>query len=276
MPVRRSAVATTAVRAPPDDYRLASADVVRRSDRRSAFRRDRGRRAVERFGRGRRRTRFIAVPIRAPPRRRRRIAFMSRSTVLISVPHGASAGNMLRHGLIPNLLSGDASLRVVVVSPLTRDEGFVREFAHPRVTFEDLPAHRPSGVEARIQALMQACYLESGITESVRIRRAEAQAKGTIRWIGAKARLARLAAPSLARPETRYDLSDRRVSHPWADSLFERYAPSLLVTSSPGLIFSEVPLLRTAVRRRVRAMAIDPSWDNFTNKLLPVRRVDRL
>ena len=23
-------------------------------------------------------------------------------------------------------------------------------------------------------------------------------------------------------------------------------------------------------------MAIDPSWDNFTNKLLPVRRVDRL
>ncbi len=23
-------------------------------------------------------------------------------------------------------------------------------------------------------------------------------------------------------------------------------------------------------------MAIDPSWDNFTNKLIPVRRVDRL
>jgi len=26
----------------------------------------------------------------------------------------------------------------------------------------------------------------------------------------------------------------------------------------------------------VRSMAVDPSWDNFTNKLLPVRRVDRL
>jgi hypothetical protein len=23
-------------------------------------------------------------------------------------------------------------------------------------------------------------------------------------------------------------------------------------------------------------MAIDPSWDNFTNKLMPVRRVNRL
>ena len=188
----------------------------------------------------------------------------------------ARAGNMLRHGLIPHLLGGAASLRVVVVSPLTRDERFVREFAHPRVSFEDLPAHRPLGLEARIQALMQACYLESGITESVRIRRAEAQAKGTIRWIGPKARLARLIAPSLARPETRYDVSDRRVSHAGAETLFDTYAPSLLVTSSPGLIFSEVPLLRTAVRRGVRAMAIDPSWDNFTNKLLPVRRVDRL
>ena len=50
----------------------------------------------------------------------------------------------------------------------------------------------------------------------------------------------------------------------------------MLVASSPGLILAEVPLLRTAVRRGIRAMAIDPSWDNFTNKLLPVRRVDRL
>src|SRR5207249_1964024 len=69
---------------------------------------------------------------------------------------------------------------------------------------------------------------------------------------------------------------DRRISHQWADRLFDRYRPALLVSSSPGLIYSEVPLLRTAVRRRVRAVAIDPSWDNFTNKLLPVRRVDRL
>ena len=46
------------------------------------------------------------------------------------------------------------------------------------------------------------------------------------------------------------------------------YRPALLVASSPGLIFSEVPLLRTAVRRRVRSMAVDPSWDNFTNKLI--------
>ena len=198
------------------------------------------------------------------------------STVLVSVPHGAAAGNMLRHGLLAGVLASFPGLRVVLVSPLSRDAGFVRELAHPRVVFEDLPAHTPSGLEGRLLSFMQACYLESGITESVRIRRAEAQAKGAIRWIGAKALIARALAPSLGRPESRYDLSDRFVSHPHADALFDRHAPALLVTSSPGLILSEVPLLRTAARRGVRALAIDPSWDNFTNKLLPVRKVDRL
>lgn len=203
-------------------------------------------------------------------------------SVMVSVPHGASAGNMLRHGLLPRLLAaGDsgsdaAEIRVVIASPLTRDAAFAREFEHERVVFEDLPAHQPSGLEARLQSLMQAAYLDSGITESVRIRRAEGRAAGTIRWVSTKARLARTLVRSVARPASRYDLSDSLVSHRSAEDLFDRHEPSLLVVSSPGLIFSEVPLLRTARRQRVRAMAIDPSWDNFTNKLLPVRRTDRL
>src|SRR5215831_14392169 len=205
---------------------------------------------------------------------------MTPVTVIVSVPHGASAGNMLRHGLLPRLLGAAGSqtlnIRVVIASPLSRDSAFVSEFQHERVVFEDLPAHHPSGLEARLQSMMQAAYLDSGVTESVRIRRMEASAAGTVRWVGAKARLARLLLPSIARPASRYDLSDNLVSHRSAEELFDRSEPSLLVVSSPGLIFSEVPLLRTARRQRVRSIAIDPSWDNFTNKLLPVRRVDRL
>ena len=75
---------------------------------------------------------------------------------------------------------------------------------------------------------------------------------------------------------SRYALSDRLVSHPGMEQLFDRYQPVLIVAANPGLVFSEVPLLRTARRRGVRSMAIDPSWDNFTNKLIPVRQVDRL
>jgi hypothetical protein len=196
--------------------------------------------------------------------------------IVFAVPHGAAAGNMVRTGIVRRVIECDPSVRAVILSPMAADSEFVNEVSHPRMTVDTLPPHRPAGLEARLLALMQAGYLESGVTESVRIRRAEAHAKGTIRWIGLKHAIARTVLPSMVSKETRYDAIDSRVSHPQAEQLFDRYRPELVVTSSPGLILSEVPLLRTAKRRGVRAMAIDPSWDNFTNKLMPVRRVDRL
>ena len=200
----------------------------------------------------------------------------TRAVVFVSVPHGAAAGNILRTGLVSRLLAAQSDCEVVLLSPLVNDEAFVRECRHPRVRVVDLPSHQPAGLEARLMALIQASYIDSRATESVAIRRQEAIANKTIRWIRAKRLLASALAPSIVRKPTRYELIDRLVSHPQAEALFDRYRPALLVTSSPGLIFSEIPLLRTAVRRRVRTVAVDPSWDNFTNKLLPVRRVDRL
>ena len=202
--------------------------------------------------------------------------FQHLHTVAVSIPHGGNAGNVLRTGLVRRLLEATDQARILLLSPLVKDPAFTAEFADPRVVFEDLPVHRPQGLEARLLAIVQAGYLTSNVTESIRIRRAEAIAKGTIRWMRAKRTLARACAPSMVRPATRWHVSDSLVSHPSAEALFDRYRPVLYVASSPGLIFSELPLLRTAARRRVRSMAVDPSWDNFTNKLLPVRRVNRL
>jgi hypothetical protein len=196
--------------------------------------------------------------------------------VLLSVPSGASAGSVLRTGLVDRLLAAHPSAHIVLLSPLVRDPAFVREFTRPRVTLEELPPHAPQGLEGRLVALMQASYLGSWATESVRIRFDEARRNKTIRWIRTKRFLTRLFAPSMARKATRYDLIDRLISHPAAEQLFDKYNPALVVVSSPGLIFAEIPLLRTAVRRGVRSVAIDASWDNFTNKLIPTRRVDRL
>jgi CDP-glycerol:poly(glycerophosphate) glycerophosphotransferase len=196
--------------------------------------------------------------------------------VLVSVPHGGSAGNMLRSGLVQRILDAGRDVEVVLVSPLVDDPAFVEEFKHPRVHFEPLPPHRPAGLEARLMSLIQASYLDSSITEAVQIRRQEAIAKKTMRFIRAKRLLASALAPSIVRKESRYQLSDRLVSHSSSEQLFDRYRPVLLVTSNPGLILAEVPLLRTAARRGVLSMAVDASWDNFTNKVLPVRRVDRL
>lgn len=198
-------------------------------------------------------------------------------TVFVSVPHGTSAGNMLRSGrLLDRILESDPALQVVLLSPMANDAQFVREFTRPNVHIVDLPGHTPSGLEARLLAIVQASYLSQGQTESVRIRLQEARANGIIRWLGVKGALGRLLVQPFTRNGSRYALSDRLVSHPAIERLFDQYRPVLVIAANPGLVFSEVPLLRTARRRGVFSMAIDPSWDNFTNKLIPVRQVDRL
>jgi hypothetical protein len=197
--------------------------------------------------------------------------------VFISVPHGTSAGNMLRSGgLLDRVLESDPSLHVVLLSPMSKDPQFVREFERPRVTFGDEPAHVPAGLEARLLAIVQASYLSQGQTESVRIRLAEARANGIIRWLPLKGLIGKVLVQPFTRSGSRYAISDRLIAHPAMEQLFDRYRPVLVIAANPGLVFSEVPLLRTAKRRGVRSMAIDPSWDNFTNKLIPVRQVDKL
>ena len=184
---------------------------------------------------------------------------------------------MLRSGgLLDRILESDSSLSVVLLSPMSRDPQFAREFERPRVTLVDEPAHTPSGIEARLLAVVQASYLSQGQTESVRIRLAEARANGIIRWLPLKGLIGRALVQPFTRKGSRYAISDLLVSHSEMEKLFDRYQPVLVIAANPGLVFSEVPMLRTAKRRGVRSMAIDPSWDNFTNKLIPVRQVDRL
>lgn len=197
--------------------------------------------------------------------------------VFVSVPHGTSAGNMLRAGgLLDRLQEFDRTLQMVLLSPMARDAAFVKEFERPGVRIIDQPPHVPAGLEARLLSLVQAAFLSRGRTESVRIRMMEARASGIIRWLPMKAVIGRVLTRLGSGSGSPYALSDRLVSHPEMERLFDEHQPVLVVCANPGLVFSEVPLMRTARRRGVTCMVIDASWDNFTNKLLPVRQADRL
>src|SRR4030095_16683787 len=93
---------------------------------------------------------------------------LMRGSIFISVPHGTSAGNMLRSGgLLDRVLDADRSLRVVLLSPMSRDAAFVREFSRDRVQFVDQPAHTPPGLRARPLAILPATQLEPGRGETV-------------------------------------------------------------------------------------------------------------
>jgi CDP-glycerol:poly(glycerophosphate) glycerophosphotransferase len=191
------------------------------------------------------------------------------------IPNGSSAGNVLRSGVLARILEQVDDLGVVLLSPLAADAAFTGEFAHPRVGVESLPPHVPSGLEARLLGIVQARYLEERTTDTIRIKLAASHAGTALRYRRAKALIGRVLSP---RPDSGrwYDISDRLVADPDAERVFARHRPTLVAVSTPGLIFSEIPILRTARRHRVPAMAVDLSWDNLTNKLFPIRRIDRL
>ena len=105
---------------------------------------------------------------------------------------------------------------VVIVSPLVKDAAFVREFAHPRVRFEDLPPHRPAGLEgaaagARAGRLPRLGRHRVGADPPGRRR----SRRRTIRWIRAQAAAgARRSRRRSCGRRRRYDVIDRLVSHP--------------------------------------------------------------
>jgi len=119
---------------------------------------------------------------------------VSSPCLLWSIPHGASAGSMLRTGVLAAVLDAVPELRVVLLSPLSAEPAFTSEFAHPRVSFETLPPHAPAGFEGRLFGIVQARYLQVCTTDTLRIR-ASKEFPGATRWRTVKRILGRGVAP---------------------------------------------------------------------------------
>src|SRR5215210_7386093 len=55
--------------------------------------------------------------------------------------------------------------------------------------------------------------------------------------------------------------------------LFEQERPALVLTPTTGIYFGEGPLMGRADKLGIPILAIDLSWDHFTTKTAPLRRV---
>jgi CDP-glycerol:poly(glycerophosphate) glycerophosphotransferase len=152
-----------------------------------------------------------------------------------------------------------------------------------------LAPHEPGFLERRIIRILQEKYVKTMPTESMRIRIArekQLEHGREVRYldrggIGApKTKLVRallagvtklpLSLPFLFRLLDRATLGDR-----YAD-LFQREKPALVLTPTTGIYFGEGPLMGRADAEHVPILAIDLSWDHFTTKTAPLRRVDAL
>jgi hypothetical protein len=215
-------------------------------------------------------------------------------TLLLCIPSGTPAANLLRTSVFP-LVRDDPSVgKVVILSPYSTEQRFVDEFAGPKVRFADLAPGVPGWLERRFIRVMQEKFVKTMPTESMRIRVARAEllereaTKGghEVRYLdrgqlgqsirGPK-RLALKALTTLPLPIGRwFALSDLFTLRGEYADLFAAMRPALVVTPTTGLYFSEGPLLARATRARVPAVAVDLSWDHFTTKTAPLRRVAAL
>jgi len=177
--------------------------------------------------------------------------------------------------------------RLVILSPLVRQARFREEFAADKVTFEELLPHQPGWLERRIIRVLQEKYVKTMPTDSMRIRvarerRLEATARevryldrGGLSEPSTRARRAAmgllkrlpLPLPLLFRTSDWLTLGGRY------RELFHREPPDVLVTPTTGIYFGEGPLMARADTRGVPILAVDLSWDHFTTKTAPLRRV---
>jgi hypothetical protein len=212
-------------------------------------------------------------------------------TLFFCIPSGTPAANLLRTSVFP-LVRDDPSVgRIVILSPYVADRHFVDEFAGPKVAFGDLAPGVPGWLERRFIRIMQEKFVKTMPTDSMRIRVARADLleraqQREVRYLdrgqigGSIKGPKRLALKALTGPplsiDTWFRISDHfTLGRQYAD-LFARERPDLVVTPTTGLYFSEGPLLGRADRAGVPAIAVDLSWDHFTTKTAPLRRVAAL
>ncbi|MFN8636049.1 MAG: hypothetical protein U0893_19550 [Chloroflexota bacterium] len=210
-------------------------------------------------------------------------------TVFLCIPSGTPAANLLRTDVYRLLRESPLVGRIVILSPLVKEAAFREEHAAEKVAFAELEPHEPDFVERRIIRILQEKYVKTMPTESMRIRVArERQAElgretryldrgglGAPKTKVVRALLAGVTKLPLSLPFL-FKVLDKATLGDRYKALFERWQPDIVLTPTTGIYFGEGPLMGRADKLRIPILAIDLSWDHFTTKTAPLRRVDGL
>ncbi len=198
----------------------------------------------------------------------------SGQTLLLSVPSGHNAANLLQGAFVRTLLDGGA--RLVVLSPFAADPRFTERFASPRLTFEPLHPYAPRPLEQAVESILSEQFLLTSRLRAVRLQRDRARLMDD--WNG------RMTLGALKSIVSRLPIARRHwfrvaaglVDGRHYDALLRRHRPALVVTSTAGFLLAEVPLIYAAKRRGVPQAGVDLGWDNLSSKYHTIRPVDFL
>jgi hypothetical protein len=207
-------------------------------------------------------------------------------TVFLCIPSGTPAANLLRTDVFRLLRESPLIGRIVILSPLVREAAFRDEFASEKVAFAELQHHEPGFLERRIIRILQEKYVKTMPTKSMRIRVArerQLELGREVRYLdrgglaAPKTKLVRALLAGVTRLPLSlpllFKLLDVATLGDRYRKVFERERPALVLTPTTGIYFGEGPLMGRADKLGIPILAIDLSWDHFTTKTAPLRRV---
>jgi hypothetical protein len=185
-------------------------------------------------------------------------------TIMVSLPYGMCIRDMMRSDVLETLLP---EARVVAVTPVADREDFIKEFSRDGIVLEKLKDYRLSRIEWFFWRMEYEIFwgLNVGSVRTMQIKdltkkktqllayltqRVARMILGKNRWLMHKIE----------------DLGPRLFGENGYGELFDKYSPSILVTSGTVGSNMEKPLMRAAKNRKIPIIIKVMSWDNFTTK----------
>jgi hypothetical protein len=185
-------------------------------------------------------------------------------TILVSLPYGMSARNILRSQIFHILREGT---RIILLTPLHGDPNFRKEFESPGVVIRDLPRSFPILFKAfryLVDIVESYAFTRETKRETLMILQESLKKDYPLIYFFRIAIGATLGRSKTVLKIMR-NLQWKFLSHAYYEALFNEFSPDLVFLTHP-LALEEFPLAYYAKRRKVPIVAMIHSWDNITAK----------
>jgi hypothetical protein len=199
--------------------------------------------------------------------------------IFISIPNGLVALSILRSGILKNICESKNNLFVYIISPLSSDVSFLKEFnSKENVKVIDLVPKRKS--TNRLHSILNQLATENQISRNTNDAIKIVQKR---KLLNSKSFFERLKIllfrffGKLFLYEIYFFIESIFFSSTVYDKYFEKIKPDLVLLGAPGTSFGkEVGLIIASKKYNVKTMAIGMSWDHFSAKYKLIRSVDKL
>ncbi|MFY9493287.1 MAG: CDP-glycerol glycerophosphotransferase family protein [Minisyncoccia bacterium] len=193
-------------------------------------------------------------------------------TLFLFIPHYVFSSDLLHTDYIKIL---SENYKVVIFSPIFESENPAGYYYSPNVTYIPWLEENPKFWLFFTKILRVSLIREFDNLEYYKLRQLT---KANLNWQRKILRRAGWFLPRFMLTAKFFTKLEEFLigNSPKFQMLTKKYKPSIVVTCTPGFSFLEAEAIIMAKKNRLKTIAIDSSWDNFTSNAVQFRKTDYL